>query len=122
MWEAGAPAPYADSQPVDVAELELAGPGPGEMLVRMRAAGLCHSDLSVIDGSRTRELPLALGHEAAAEVLELGEGTTGFAVGDHVVLAFVPPCGDCVECTDGTVSRTRTRLESCTRLPSRART
>ncbi len=101
VWEAGAAAPYAESRPVDVADLELSGPGPGEMLIRMGAAGLCHSDLSVIDGSRTRELPIALGHEAAGEVVELGEGTTGFSPGDRVVLAFVPPCGDCGRCRDG---------------------
>ncbi len=105
MWEAGASAPYAGSRPVDVAELELAAPGPGEMLIRMGAAGLCHSDLSVIDGSRTRELPIALGHEAAGEVVELGDGVSGLDVGDHVVLAFVPPCGECEQCRAGNESR-----------------
>jgi Zn-dependent alcohol dehydrogenase len=101
VWEAGAAAPYAESRPVEVAELELAEPGPGELLVRMGAAGLCHSDLSVIDGSRTRALPLALGHEAAGEVVALGEGTTGLEPGDHVVLTFVPPCGSCGPCRSG---------------------
>ena len=101
MWEAGAPAPYAASRPVDVTELELADPGPGELLVRVGAAGLCHSDLSVIDGSRVRELPIALGHEAAGEIVALGEGTTGLQPGDHVVLTFVPPCGDCAPCRSG---------------------
>jgi alcohol dehydrogenase len=101
VWEAGAPAPYAQSRPVDVTDLELAEPGPGELLVRVGAAGLCHSDLSVIDGSRIRELPIALGHEAAGEVVALGAGTTGFAEGDHVVLTFVPPCGDCGPCAGG---------------------
>jgi Zn-dependent alcohol dehydrogenase len=101
VWEAGAAPPYAQSRPVEVAELELDGPGPGELLIRVGAAGLCHSDLSVIDGSRVRELPIALGHEAAGEVVELGAGTTGFDVGDHVVLAFVPPCGECPPCLAG---------------------
>jgi Zn-dependent alcohol dehydrogenase len=101
VWEAGRPAPYAQSRPVDVADLELAEPGPGELLIRVGAAGLCHSDLSVIDGSRIRELPIALGHEAAGEVAALGPGTNGFAVGDHVVLAFVPPCGACPPCLAG---------------------
>jgi Zn-dependent alcohol dehydrogenase len=105
VWEAGAPAPYAESRPVDVADLELTGPGPGEMLIRMGAAGLCHSDLSVIDGSRTRELPIALGHEAAGEVVELGEGVSGLEAGDHVVLTFVPPCGECEQCRAGNESR-----------------
>jgi alcohol dehydrogenase len=71
------------------------------MLVRVRAAGLCHSDLSVIDGSRPRVMPMVLGHEAAGEVVELGPGTTGFAPGDHVVLAFVPSCGSCAPCRAG---------------------
>jgi alcohol dehydrogenase len=101
VWEAGLEAPYAASRPVDVTDLELAEPGPGELLVRVGAAGLCHSDLSVIDGSRVRELPIALGHEAAGEVVALGPGTAGFAPGDHVVLAFVPPCGDCPPCRAG---------------------
>jgi alcohol dehydrogenase len=101
VWEAGLPAPYAESRPVDVLELELADPGPGELLVRVGAAGLCHSDLSVIDGSRVRELPIALGHECAGEVVGLGAGVSGFSEGDHVILAFVPPCGDCGPCTSG---------------------
>jgi Zn-dependent alcohol dehydrogenase len=105
VWEAGASGPYAESRPVDVAELELEAPGPGEVLIRMGAAGLCHSDLSVIDGSRTRELPIALGHEAAGEVVALGEGVTTLAEGDHVVLAFVPPCGECAQCRAGHASR-----------------
>jgi alcohol dehydrogenase len=105
VWEAGADAPYAESRPVEIADLELSDPGPGEMLIRMGAAGLCHSDLSVIDGSRTRELPIALGHEAAGEVVGLGPGTRGFEVGDHVVLAFVAPCGACGPCADGHASR-----------------
>ena len=101
VWEAGLPAPYAESRPVDVLELELADPGPGELLVRVGAAGLCHSDLSVIDGSRPRVMPMVLGHEAAGEVVELGEHTEGFEVGDHVVMAFVPSCGLCEPCRAG---------------------
>jgi len=94
----GLPAPYAVSRPIEVVELELAPPGPGELLVRVRAAGLCHSDLSVIDGSRPRVMPMALGHEAAGEVVAVGDGVTGFSAGDHVVLAFVPACGSCGPC------------------------
>jgi Zn-dependent alcohol dehydrogenase len=101
LREMGRPGPYAASRPLEITELELAAPGPGELLVRVRAAGLCHSDLSVIDGSRPRVLPMALGHEAAGEVVELGPGTSGFAPGDHVVLAFVPVCGQCGPCLDG---------------------
>jgi Zn-dependent alcohol dehydrogenase len=87
--------------PLSVEELELEPPGPGEVLVRVRAAGLCHSDLSVIDGSRPRPVPMALGHEAAGEVVALGEGVERLAEGDHVVLAFVPVCGRCVPCESG---------------------
>jgi alcohol dehydrogenase len=97
----GAAPPYADSRPLEIAELELDPPGPGELLVRVRAAGLCHSDLSVIDGSRPRVMPMALGHEAAGEVVALGEGVEGFEAGDHVVLAFVPACGGCACCRAG---------------------
>src|SRR3954462_1253205 len=93
--------PYTSSQPLAIEELELDGPGPGELLVRVRAAGLCHSDLSVIDGSRPRVMPMVLGHEAAGEVVEAGGETPGFAVGDHVVLSFVPSCGQCVPCLSG---------------------
>jgi Zn-dependent alcohol dehydrogenase len=103
LREMGASRPYADSRPLEIAEVELDPPGPGELLVRVGAAGLCHSDLSVIDGSRPRVMPMALGHEAAGEVIEVG-GTGGdsrFDPGDHVVLAFVPACGDCEPCRAG---------------------
>ena len=93
--------PYAESRPLEVAEVELDPPGPGELLVRVRAAGLCHSDLSVIDGSRPRVMPMVLGHEAAGPVVEAGPGAEGFAPGDHVVMSFVPACGDCEACRAG---------------------
>ena len=101
LREMGRPGPYAESRPLAIEELELDPPGPGELLVRVRAAGLCHSDLSVIDGSRPRVMPMVLGHEAAGEVVETGAGTEGFAPGDHVVLAFVPTCGQCTPCLSG---------------------
>lgn len=101
LREMGAERPYADSRPLEIVELELDPPGRGELLVRVGAAGLCHSDLSVIDGSRPRVMPMALGHEAAGEVIALGEGVSDFAVGDHVVLAFVPACGGCGPCRAG---------------------
>jgi Zn-dependent alcohol dehydrogenase len=101
LREMGLEKPYTSSHPLTIEELELDPPGSGELLVRVRAAGLCHSDLSVIDGSRPRVMPMVLGHEAAGEVVETGGETPGFAVGDHVVLAFVPTCGQCVPCLSG---------------------
>jgi Zn-dependent alcohol dehydrogenase len=98
LREMGLPKPYVDSRPLEIIELELAPPGPGELLIRVGAAGLCHSDLSVIDGSRPRVMPMVLGHEAAGEVVESGGDTPGFAPGDHVVLSFVPTCGACGPC------------------------
>lgn len=101
LREMGAKAPYAESKPLKIETLELDPPGPGELLVQVKAAGLCHSDLSVINGSRPRPTPMALGHEAAGVVKEVGAGVTRFNVGDHVVLVFVPSCGHCVPCAEG---------------------
>jgi alcohol dehydrogenase len=101
LRESGRPRPYARSRPLDVTEVELDPPGAGEVLVRVRAAGLCHSDLSVIDGSRPRPLPMVLGHEAAGSVEEVGSGVQDLQAGDHVVLTFVPACGSCAHCRRG---------------------
>lgn len=97
----GAEHPYERSKPLTIEEVDLAPPGPGEVLVRIKAAGLCHSDLSVINGDRPRPMPMALGHEAAGIVEELGEGVTDLQRGDHVVLVFVPSCGHCAPCAEG---------------------
>ena len=101
LREMGAQRPFKDSQPLKIEEVELDAPGHGEILVRVRAAGLCHSDLSVIDGNRPRPLPMALGHEAAGEVVEVGAGVADLEVGDHVVFSFVPSCGTCDYCLGG---------------------
>ncbi|WP_344491388.1 alcohol dehydrogenase catalytic domain-containing protein [Glycomyces endophyticus] len=93
----GAPAPYAESRPVALGPLELDGPGPGELLVRVEVAGICHSDLSVVDGSRVRPVPMLLGHEAAG-IVEAGGPGTGVPVGRRVVMTFLPRCGRCEEC------------------------
>src|SRR5436309_6544634 len=97
----GAKAPFGVSTPLAIEEVELAPPGPGEILVKIGAAGLCHSDLSVINGDRPRPMPMALGHEAAGVVEQLGEGVTDLKRGDHVVLVFVPSCGHCAPCAEG---------------------
>ena len=97
----GAEAPYAKSKPLRIAELDLDPPGRGEVLVRVVAAGLCHSDLSVINGDRPRPMPMALGHESAGVVEALGEDVDDMAVGDHVGMVFMPSCGHCIPCAEG---------------------
>jgi alcohol dehydrogenase len=93
--------PYGESRPLSLEEVELGAPRAGELLVRIAAAGVCHSDVSVVDGSRVRPLPMALGHEASAVVEEVGPGVRDVKPGDHVVLTFVPSCGLCAECSSG---------------------
>ncbi|MFF9588364.1 zinc-binding dehydrogenase [Streptomyces sp. NPDC014646] len=93
--------PYATTRPVEVEELELGAPREGEVLVRIAAASLCHSDLSVVNGDRVRPLPMALGHEAVGVVEETGPGIGRVSPGDHVALVFVPSCGFCADCAAG---------------------
>src|SRR6476660_9089704 len=101
----GAESTYAASKPLTIETLQLDAPGPGEVLVRIKPAGLCHSDLSVINGDRPRPMPMALGHEAAGVVEEVGPAEGGvesdLKPGDHVVFVFVPSCGHCEPCTEG---------------------
>lgn len=93
--------PYDVSRPLTVCEVDLDPPRDGEVLVRIEAAGICHSDLSVVDGNRVRPVPMLLGHEAAGIVEEVGPGGR-LAVGQRVVLTFLPRCGECAGCrTDG---------------------
>jgi len=101
LREMGASMPFAESKPLLIEELELEPPGGGEVLVRIIAAGLCHSDLSVITGVRPRPLPIALGHEASAEIVEIGLGVSSVRVGQKVALVFVPSCGHCLSCMEG---------------------
>jgi len=93
--------PYTISRPLKIEEVELDPPGFNEVVVKIKVAGLCHSDLSVIEGNRPRPLPMVLGHEAAGVVIELGDGVKKLKVGDHVVFAFLPSCGDCSYCQTG---------------------
>ena len=89
-------------QPLDVHDdIELAPPGPGEVKVRIVASGVCHSDLSVQNGTIPLPTPMVLGHEGAGIVEELGDGVSSLSVGDHVVLSFVPNCGECFYCSRG---------------------
>jgi len=106
LYSMEAPLPYADSKPLAIEQVELDPPGPGEILVKVAAAGLCHSDLSTINGDRPRPTPMALGHEAAGVVAELGPGGSAgeygdLKVGDHVVMVYVPSCGSCLPCHEG---------------------
>ncbi|HVQ37549.1 MAG TPA: zinc-dependent alcohol dehydrogenase family protein [Pyrinomonadaceae bacterium] len=110
LYEMGLAQPYAESSPFVVEEITLAAPGPGEVLVEIAAAGLCHSDLSVVDGSRPRVMPMVLGHEASGIVREVGptglsssgsQERAEFSPGDHVVFSWVPICGRCHYCTTG---------------------
>jgi alcohol dehydrogenase len=101
LYETGAPQPYAQSLPLVIDDLTLAEPGPGEVLVEVAGAGLCHSDLSVVDGSRPRKMPMVMGHEASGIVREVGSEVRDFSPGDHVVFSFVPVCGHCLYCASG---------------------
>ncbi len=101
LERSGAEPPYAQSRPFRVGPLELDGPAEGELLIRIEAAGVCHSDLSVVDGNRPRPLPMLLGHEAAGIVEEVGPGVTDVANGDRVVMTFLPRCGRCDACRTG---------------------
>ena len=94
--------PYAESRPISVVELDLDQPGSDEVMVRIEAAGVCHSDLSVVDGNRVRPMPMLLGHEAAGIVEAAGDGVRDLTVGQRVVLVFLPRCDHCPACaTDG---------------------
>ena len=97
----GQPQPYADSKPMAIEEVELDKPGEREVLVQIKAASLCHSDLSSVNGDRPRPMPMVLGHEASGVVQEIGPGVNDLKVGDHVALVFAPSCGQCISCIDG---------------------
>lgn len=86
-------------QPLEIRDdVEVDPPGPGEVKVRMAASGVCHSDLSMSDGTLMAPLPIVLGHEGAGVVEEVGDGVTGLRPGDHVVISWVPQCGRCFFC------------------------
>jgi alcohol dehydrogenase len=100
LEEIGRPRPFAESRPITISELELAAPGPTEILVRMEAAGICHSDLSVVDGNRVRPVPMLLGHEAAGRIVTVGSGVTDLQPGQRVVMSFLPRCENCANCAE----------------------
>lgn len=101
LYEQGLPAPYEQSRPLRIEDVQLNAPGEGEVMIEVTAAGLCHSDLSTIEGLRPRKVPTVMGHEAAGIVREVGPGVSRFKAGDHVVAVFVASCGHCRYCASG---------------------
>ena len=101
LYEQGKKTPFSESKPLKVEEVDLEPPGAGEVLIRTGAAGLCHSDLSMINGVMQRKVPMVPGHEAAGVVEEIGANVTQCKPGDHVVMSFVPICGECEFCITG---------------------
>jgi len=91
----------ATNTPLSVETLELAPPQPGEMLIEMKASGVCHSDWHVVTGDSVVDLPVVLGHEGSGVVAQIGEDVDGFAIGDHVALSWIPFCGSCRACRHG---------------------
>src|SRR3954452_9029865 len=89
------------NEPLEIQELELEAPRAGEVRVKMGASGVCHSDLSIQNGTLMGSFPMVLGHEGAGVIEEVGEGVTGLAPGDHVVVSWVPQCGECFFCKKG---------------------
>ncbi len=86
---------------LEVMDISLGDPGPGQVKVRVAAAGVCHSDLSLANGTLMQEVPAVLGHEGAGVVLAVGDGVDRVAVGDHVVLNWAPACRECWFCLQG---------------------
>lgn len=96
---------YADSKTIAVEDVPIPEPGPGEVLVKVAFCGICHSDLSLINGTFPAQLPVVTqGHEASGTIAKLGQGVTGWAEGDRVVVAAGRPCLECVNCRRGDVS------------------
>lgn len=98
MFEQGLPTPFAESEPFKILEVDLEPPQEGEVLLEVRAGGLCHSDLSQVAGLRKRTVPVVGGHEGAGIVKEIGHGVTSLKPGDHVVMSGAPGCGRCRTC------------------------
>lgn len=127
LEEIGRQRPYRDSHPITVSQMDLGDPGPTEVLIRIEAAGVCHSDLSVVDGNRVRPVPMLLGHEAAGLVESWGSEVTDLEVGERVTMAFLPRCEDCdscrtngrLPCEKGTIANNEGRLLNGSRLLTR---
>jgi len=93
---------FAPNQPLEVVEVDLEGPKAGEVMVELKATGICHTDAYTLDGLDSEGLfPCILGHEGAGVVIETGEGVTSVAVGDHVIPLYTPECRECKSCLSG---------------------
>ena len=101
LRESGLPRPYSSSRPLSIEEVDLEAPREGEVLIQIKAVGLCHSDLVAISGERGKPMPIVVGHEAAGIIVELGKNVIDFEVGNHVVPSYVASCGKCDMCKSG---------------------
>lgn len=101
LYEVNTVTPFKLSTPLKIEEVDLMEPGFGEVVIKVMAAGLCQSDISVIKGKIERPLPMVIGHEAAGIVYKTGEGVNNFSPGDKVVTTFIPSCGKCIPCSEG---------------------
>lgn len=101
LRKTGLPHPYAASRPLSIETVEVPPPAAGEVIVAVKAASLCHSDLSVVNGDRAWPMPIVPGHEAAGVVAEVGPGVHSVKPGDHVALIFLTQCGECEHCIEG---------------------
>ncbi len=120
LMQCGAPRPFAHSRPVEILEVELEPPGPGEVLVKIGGAGLCHSDLSLLNGDRPRPVPMVLGHEGSGICVEAGPGVHDIGPDDHIVFQFGSACERCRRCLEGRpqVCETAARTKGQGRLMS----
>ena len=110
LIEEGLNRPYSDSQPLRVLPLELGKAEGRNVKVRVEVAGVCHSDLSVVNGSRSRPRPMAIGHEGSGVVVEIGDEVSTVEIGDHVAFTFQPHCGECDLCVVSHGERCRLAL------------
>ena len=101
LRESGLPRPYSSSRPLSIEEVDLEAPREGEVLIQIKAVGLCHSDLVAISGERGKPMPIVIGHEAAGVIVEIGKNVNDFKVGNHVVPSYVASCGKCDMCKNG---------------------
>lgn len=107
--------------PLVIEDLELGPAGPGEVRVKLAACAICHSDIHYMEGAWGGDLPAVYGHEAAGVVTEVGPGTTGLALGDHVVVTLIRTCGSCHYCAQGEHVLCEGKFPIDTRGPIRTR-